>query len=92
MTSLERERMEKRLEDFDALSKQIRNVDVIIDNIDSEIDYQKEMNGVFKEIEIQIGVPGYNMRCFTFNEDQERKMKELLDSYRSDVRKRLEEL
>lgn len=91
MTNVEREKLEERLETFDRLSRSIGYADEVIDEIDNRLDVIGESDDPLKTLEVIIAVGNYT-RMFTFNKQQATVLKELLDSYRCDVRKRLEEL
>lgn len=91
MTNSERTQMKELVEEFDALNDRLLAIDALIDRIDGNIEYRKEMEGVFKNIDIQIIIDRTSSRL-VLNESQVEKLKEFLDSCRCDVRKRLEEL
>lgn len=90
MTIEEKVKLEGRLEAYDSLIGQVYFADDIIDAIDGRIDLINK-NGISGIVEVTIGTGGY-VRRFGFTKQEAETLKEFLDSYRCDVRKRLEEL
>lgn len=91
MTNVDREAIMKRLKEFDYLNQQIEFADDIIDAIDDRLDVIAECKMRVQNLEILICVDG-TQRPFYFDEEQVKNLKEFLDSYRCDVRKRMEEI